>query len=391
MDFSQRLAEVNEQLHLVKLRAKGDRLYLRGTFPPKPGEGSKPKRYEIASGCTATAAGLRIAKAKAQEIESQLMLERFDWGTWGRPQQQEFETCGTWIERFEVAYWDARPKNLDTANSFKKNYRNHFKFLPADQPLTTELLQHVLKTSIAPEQRSREIRYRAFQALANFAGLDCDLSPLKGCYATEAIDPRNLPSEDKILEVWHSIRNPGWKWIYAVMATYGVRNHEAFFLDTSRLIEEPAVVTVLRGKTGRRLVYPYPQQWVELMNIREVRKPRTKVEGVSNNTLGCKVSGFFHDRGLPFRPYDLRHAYAIRTAIYGLDVAIAAKLMGHSVKVHCQKYHAFLDERHLAEAYLRSQRNQPVLRLSGGILRNSPQAMRLTCQEGEELTSPIAR
>jgi len=40
------LAKANRQIERVKLLQRGDRLYIRGRFPPKPGDGDQPKRFE---------------------------------------------------------------------------------------------------------------------------------------------------------------------------------------------------------------------------------------------------------------------------------------------------------------------------------------------------------
>ncbi len=65
MEIDKKLAELNHDLRLIAVRCKGNRLYLRGTFPPKPGDGTKPKHYEIATGKPATPPGLKQVRAIA--------------------------------------------------------------------------------------------------------------------------------------------------------------------------------------------------------------------------------------------------------------------------------------------------------------------------------------
>ncbi|NQE38062.1 hypothetical protein E5S67_05845 [Microcoleus sp. IPMA8] len=64
-DFAEDLGKINDSLDRVQIRSKGKRFYLRATFPPQPGDGDKPKRYEISNGYAAHSEGLRCAKAKA--------------------------------------------------------------------------------------------------------------------------------------------------------------------------------------------------------------------------------------------------------------------------------------------------------------------------------------
>ncbi|EKU97567.1 hypothetical protein Lepto7375DRAFT_6770 [Leptolyngbya sp. PCC 7375] len=75
VDIGPRLQAINQQLEKVSLRQKGEKLYIRGkaddSFPPRPGQ-YKPRRVELALNCNASMAGLKVAKAKAQKIDSQL-------------------------------------------------------------------------------------------------------------------------------------------------------------------------------------------------------------------------------------------------------------------------------------------------------------------------------
>lgn len=68
----------NRELCKVKLRLKKGRetIYIRGTFPPKPGHGNRQKQYDIGTGLPATPDGIRVAKARAKQLEAELMLEK---------------------------------------------------------------------------------------------------------------------------------------------------------------------------------------------------------------------------------------------------------------------------------------------------------------------------
>ncbi len=54
-DFRESLGKVNKSLDRVKLRQKGDRLYLRATLPPKPGDG-----HELAMSGVCAELGLEV-------------------------------------------------------------------------------------------------------------------------------------------------------------------------------------------------------------------------------------------------------------------------------------------------------------------------------------------
>ncbi|MEO0408085.1 MAG: tyrosine-type recombinase/integrase, partial [Cyanobacteria bacterium P01_A01_bin.135] len=61
--------------------------------------------------------------------------------------------------------------------------------------------------------------------------------------------------------------------------------------------------------------------------------------------VGQKVTTQLRRYNLPFKPYDLRHAWAVRTIHVGLPDTVAAQMMGHSVAIHTQTYHRWITRR----------------------------------------------
>ena len=49
-------------------------------------------------------------------------------------------------------------------------------------------------------------------------------------------------------------------------------------------------------------------------------------------------------------PYDLRHAWAVRTIHIGLPDTVAARMMGHSVAIHTRTYHHWITRRDQQQA-----------------------------------------
>jgi hypothetical protein len=64
--------------------------------------------------------------------------------------------------------------------------------------------------------------------LSQFAKLDYDPSLLAEKYSPKRVSPRDLPDDRTVAEIGLSIKNSAWRWIYGMMATYGLRNHEVF-------------------------------------------------------------------------------------------------------------------------------------------------------------------
>ena len=76
------IVRANTGLNRVKIERRDRKLALRDTLPVKPGEPGQRKRRYIALGIYANPDGVKVAKAKAQKLESDLNLDRFDWADW---------------------------------------------------------------------------------------------------------------------------------------------------------------------------------------------------------------------------------------------------------------------------------------------------------------------
>jgi integrase len=300
---------------------------------------------------------LKVAEAKAKEIGALLDLGRFEWKPYLKIKREievAEKTVSDWIESFEQHYFESRPRTPSKLNTFRKNYHALLSRMPGNEVLTADLIRETVLKESAAGSRNRQLFVMAYSSLAKLAGVEVDLRSLRSNYSPNSVSPRDLPTDVEILETVERFVDPGWQWIYGMLATYGLRDHEVFRVDTSRLREAPHVLEVLDdSKTGGRLVYPCPSGWVDHFRLWDVRLPkfRTQPDTLDNNAVGEKISSKFWALKLPFTPYDLRHAYAVRTAVLGVEVAIASRWMGHSVAVHTKIYHQFLNEGHNLRAW----------------------------------------
>ena len=189
--------------------------------------------------------------------------------------------------------------------------------------------------------------------------LPADWNERAGGYGLHQARFRQLPSDAAILSAVEEIPNPGWRLVYGLMATYGLRNHEVFFTDFSGLDHDSeAVLRVLpTTKTGEHQVWPFLPEWVERFELTGLGRNRALLPPVctdlSRTTLqqvGRRVAEQFRRYQLPFTPYDLRHAWALRTIHMGLPDTVAARMMGHSVAVHTRTYHHWITRRDQQQA-----------------------------------------
>jgi integrase len=322
----------------VTILQRGERLYLQAVLPPRPGSNKLPSQQQIALGVHANAAGISLAEKEARRVGYLRDAKEFDWALYGGSSKQPFETIADWLRKFEES------KTAICETTWKTDYQRPFQTLPADEPITSELLlSAIAKTT--PNTRQRRRFCLAFRQLAQFAGIDMDLGDLLGNYSPTKVQPRTLPTDENIEACFEKIENCQWQWAYGVIAAYGLRDHEAFYLDLTKF----PIAQVVEGKTGYRQCWPLRPEWAERWDLKNIKRP--PVTGKCHADFGNRVCKFFARSPIDFCSYDLRHAWAIRAINFGLDAALAAKQMGHSLHVHTQTYHLALNEREQQRAY----------------------------------------
>ena len=170
---------------------------------------------------------------------------------------------------------------------------------------------------------------------------------------------RELPSDELIENLWERIPNQSWKFVFALMATYGLRNHEVFFCDLSSLTNYgDKIIRVLpTTKTGEHQVWPFHPRWVDLFELDKLGREPELLPNINSDlkittlqNIGKKITDQFKRYKLNIKPYDLRHAWAVRTIFYDLPDTVAARMMGHSVSLHTQTYHHWITKRDQQQA-----------------------------------------
>ena len=231
-------------------------------------------------------------------------------------------------------------------------------------PLTTApppwLLEQVLE-SYPTASRGRQQCGTSLAALASQLGisLPADWSERAGGYGLHVAQFRQLPNDQEILRWSERIPNPGWRLAYGLMATYGLRNHEVFFSDLSALASRgDRVIRVLpTSKTGEHQIWPFQPEWVDAFELPRLADSkgllppvRTDLGQTTLQQVGRRVAEQFRRYSLPLTPYDLRHAWAVRTIHLGLPDTVAARMMGHSVAIHTRTYHHWITRRDQQQA-----------------------------------------
>ena len=381
---NQRLAALGTGL---RLEIRQQRLGLRGPLPCPKGTAARPVQ-RISLGLPATGAGVTAALEQLHRVRQSVEQGTFRWEPWRRrppaaaapdlapevaqavvpPEAGELLPL---LAGFEAAFFAdprRRRRPAGSRSTWSGAYRPYLRRLAAvgsvsgATPATVDvpLLERVLET-YPLASRSRQQCGIALGALARHLQLPlpADWSERSGGYGLHVARFRGLPSDARILELVEAIPNPRWRLAYGLMATYGLRNHEIFFCDLSALA--PGGDRVLRvlptSKTGEHQVWPFQPNWVEHFGLEglgeggaELPRVCTDLRRTTLQQVGRRVAEQFRRYGLPITPYDLRHAWAVRTIHIGLPDTVAARMMGHSVAIHTRTYHHWITRRDQQQA-----------------------------------------
>ncbi|MBD1848890.1 site-specific integrase [Leptolyngbya sp. FACHB-711] len=367
-----RIEQANQRLKAARMglqiERRGSKLCLRGTLPPRPGSDRlRAHQQRVPLDLPATPSGLKQAEQQVKVIAAQLIQNTFDWRQHlpvaGGKRLHQMDLAEK-LKAFERHFLEHLAKDSNpgaTRTTWEKTYAPYLRKLEAttrSHPnfTLTEAIYSTIQ-AIPANARSRQVCCTALNALAQFLHLELpiDLKTLWGTYSPSKTQMRRLPSDEEIIAIFDTIPSPTWQFVYGVMATYGLRNHEVFFCNYSALIQgeaEAAIEVLPTTKTGSHEVWPFYPEWVDRFNLREVRLPPLNLDlhQTTLQRIGQQVATQFRRYQIPFSPYDLRHAWAVRTIHFGIPDTVAARMMGHSVAIHNRTYHRWITRRDQQQA-----------------------------------------
>ncbi|KZR69543.1 Phage integrase family protein [Prochlorococcus marinus str. MIT 1313] len=376
MELSNELININRALAdsgiNLRIEQRGQWLNLRGALPCRNGTGLI-KTQRISLQLLAEQKGLKEAERIVQLVHYQLQRKQFDWSQWTtKSTRKQPEHIATGLREALVSFEEAfftdpyrRRSPAGSRSTWTSAYLPYLRRLKAlavnkQSCFDSDLLKDTL-ASYADGSRSRQQCATALAALARHLemALPEDWRAEADGYGLHQARFRQLPSDKQIIEAVERIPNPGWRLAYGLMATYGLRNHEVFFCDLAALAKgEDQVLRVLPNtKTGEHQVWPFHPDWVEHFELEQLANNAQALPPVNvdlrHTTLqqvGRRVSEQFRRYQLPLTPYNLRHAWAVRTIHIGLPDTVAARMMGHSVAIHTRTYHHWITRRDQQQA-----------------------------------------
>jgi hypothetical protein len=358
--MNQKLADLVEQANKrlkangiklkIELRSAGS-LNLRGVFPAKPGAlRQQPQQQRLPLQIPASLGNIARAEEIATLVGAQLRLDQFKWEPW-LPELQKPNDVNHWVCELEKQFWrdDRDRTSAKRRETWRVAYHSVLKSLPMAADLSIELLEKWIQAESTPTRR-REHYVTAANRLCKLAGIrGADFSWLLEDVQVKAINPRKLPSDETLVEIFEQVRDTQYRWVVGMIIAYGLRNHELFGLDTTSF---PEITVGKDTKTGHRIVIPLMpndltvQSWGLDDVVWPTSWPRNEaIVGRSNSNLGLLVTRLFH-RKFDYTAYDCRHCFARRLKDHGLDSWDGAKLMGHSERTHRDRYQCWFGERY---------------------------------------------
>ncbi|HLO87927.1 MAG TPA: site-specific integrase [Nostocaceae cyanobacterium] len=356
----------------VGLKVTGGTIQLQASLPIKPGDidtkGTGYKQYKISLNIPANLDGLKTAEEEAYELGKLIARQTFEWndkylGKVAR-KANEIKSVGDVLEDFEIEYFKTHKMTEKSKHTFSY-YKDYLRRLVG---LETLLVQDEINKKLA-ELTSDSAKYSAIKTLKVLKStLKLDNLSFEGVKNRQPKSQvREIPSDEEIIKGYQYFEEYAtnrkltlrkdykdtwkmWQWVYGMLATYGLRPREIFVKPDidwwfSAENKDNTWKVHPETKTGYREALPLYPEWLQLFNLKDLECLQLLNNQVCNkesfadiNIIRMNCSSWFRRVGLPFTPYDLRHAWAIRAHIMGIPIKAAADNLGHSVEIHTEIY-----------------------------------------------------
>lgn len=346
----------------VKLVRKSNSIQLNATLPVKEGDrptsGKGTKQYQITHlKCFANPDGVKKALKEAIYLDELIKFGKFNWLTY-LPTSISIAAAKTWLDAvatFENNYWITHSKNRKSLNTWDKSYSDLFKKLDLAAEINNQSIIEAIKRTDA-NTVTRNNLVRVLKAVCKLIEFKFDFSSYSCSSNKIQRKERKIPTDDEIVEAWATMPDEATKWVFGMIATYGLRPEEIFInLNLKEYVKPDNTLSIFYVdrdcKTGDRKVLPLKPEWVELFNLKNP-KPLVSHAAKLEYIISWVNKKFRHSPHWQRGAYDLRHGYAIRGHRYGIPVADMARYMGHDVETHVKEYQRWIGLDTMIEVYL---------------------------------------
>ena len=329
--LNRRLKEDNVR---VRIEDRGKSLYLRASLPDR--QTGQTRQQRICLNTTDADEADRLARHLGQLLSSPAGL----WTAWDA---RSTEPASITFGEFRAAGRKLYDSKYSTETAWTKKWRPALNKLPPDSvpcsdTLIVAVVQRMKEGSAGRRDQGNVLSQIAYSLTMDGAAIQV---AARG-YTASKVEKRDIPTDTEIEQLYGQIKLPHWRWMYGMLACYGLRPHE---IIEAKVTADGNCEIGDETKTGFHIAWPCHERWLQEFNLRRVSRPRQSVASVAkaaNDTL--------HERGpLTFPLYNLRHAYAIRLFHKGVPSDIGARLMGHSEEVHRTTYKRWYDAREITQ------------------------------------------
>ncbi|MDJ0577474.1 MAG: hypothetical protein QNJ65_20220 [Xenococcaceae cyanobacterium MO_234.B1] len=322
-------------------------------------------------------------------------------------QQEKILTCKEMIEQYKIHYFRQRENNKAAFFTWKNDYRHIESALTQyDKPITLQIIRKIIEaTDNNTPNRTKHIN--GLVSLLKYFDNNEFKSVIKR-YKTEnnpKPQKKYIPDDGEIMTVYNLGFIPSltcakkyrhrylqWKFLYSLLAIYGLRVHEAWNIknwdkpvtlkdgdwlaiadDTEKTDNEkeqgkyiyqqfqgkdliiPAILDPNNKdyllcighetKTGYRIAFPISplkHDWIQEFNLLQpLNLPDTSTPSKGTNEnfpLSARAGLWFRRKKYGFTPHALRHAYNIRGHNLGINQKRLADSLGHSLQMNSSNY-----------------------------------------------------
>jgi len=403
-EANERLSQIGRKGKRAKIVAKKSSLSLQFNFKDDSGS---PQKNPGLGGLLSSYKGIQEAERIAELVTGQLMSGTFTWDWYnnliGRDTvgSRKVSSCKEILEEYKKHYFKQRKDNKTVQGSWYAECRQLEEvFVNSNKSLSLSLVRQIVDLT----ENNTATRTFALNGLVHFLKYfdNDDYKTVIKQYKTNnkpKSKKRNVPNQKRIIEVYRDgftphpntskitlYRYPQWQFLYGLLATYGLRIHEAWNIanwDSPVTLRNGDWVTVELGedsdisvqrdagdivipaildpknsehilcikhdtKTGYRMVMPISPEghdWTEefnliqSLNLPDVKDPLER-GGSHKTSYYCSsvAVGWFSRHKYGFTPHDLRHAYNHRGHLLGYNPKTLADSLGHSMQMNGDNY-----------------------------------------------------
>lgn len=379
--LEQRWDDANARLKADKVGVAIKRVATKSGYALSLQFTSPEGRKNIGCGVKWNAEGIALAEQYARKVGNKLLHKEFTTEWYNREILKEVEptepvkkakTIGELIADFKAHFDATHQPGQRSVNTQERNYNIYLKRFNPDTTLSQDEIKRVIEST----KSNSANRARCLMVIKSFIKFVGELpkyadvlETYKGSCKYERKE-RKIP-KDEAIEVAFATKfipnkrckkdnldsYPQWQWVFGIMATYGLRDHEVWTIEnlfeptefkgqTIPALNDPSNtqnLIIVDGKTGRRLampVSPKGKNWVELFDLKNPKPKEIDISGYKAGHLayGNALAQKFDESKIAFTPYDLRHAFNHRCRENGIDTSTAALTMGHSEMMNSSTY-----------------------------------------------------